>query len=675
MADPNDPLTQIASDVAVNIITKLFEESLHGLESFGRWIKGKTKESDPLGTAARNYANRMEERYNFIKIFSTSKPIPLRNIYVRLNILKKITARQRVSVKELEKNYPHDWRGFGRKLETKEGIDVVNKERKLIILGKPGAGKTTFLRYIALRALDGELTDKCIPVFISLKNWSDSDLTLLDYIVQQFDICGFPEAQPYIERILEKGKCLLLLDGFDEVTEKVNEAVTTIRNFSDKYSLNRLILSCRIAAWNYFFDKFTDVEMADFDDKQIKIFIKNWFGKGTKKAKLCWETLNANPPIKELASNPLLLTMLCLTFDETMEFPRNRADLYEEALRALLTKWNAARGTKYKDVYGNLSSPRKVTMLSRIAAETFEKDQYFIPQRTLEKQISDYIKNLPEAQANKVDVDSEAVLKAIEAQHGLLVERANRIYSFSHLTFQEYFTAKYIVDNAQWKSLERLIENHLLEDKWREVFLLTTGILSKADEFLIEIRKKISSFAEYKLTTFVNNIKFCIKEDFPFPLSICKVLIIYLLDRDRAHDRDRALAIDLDLALALDLALDLAHDLARDPDFDRDRALDLSRVLALDLDRDSARAFARAPDLALARARALDLAIDLDFDRARDLDLALDKEHRSLLLDYLYATNRLVECLNTDCYVTKPTRQLLLDSVLEESWEAPKAVE
>ena len=54
-------------------------------------------------------------------------------------------------------------------------------------------------------------------------------------------------------------------------------------------------------------------------------------------------------------------------------------------------------------------------------------------------------------------MDSEVVLKALEAQHGLLVERARGIYSFSHLTFQEYFTAREVVNNSAAQALEKLV--------------------------------------------------------------------------------------------------------------------------------------------------------------------------------------------------------------------------
>jgi predicted NACHT family NTPase len=72
------------------------------------------------------------------------------------------------------------------------------------------------------------------------------------------------------------------------------------------------------------------------------------------------------------------------------------------------------------------------------------------------------------------------VLKSIEAQHGLLVERARGIYSFSHLTFQEYFTARYFVESSDPQALENL-SSHITEKRWREVFLLTTEMLPNAE--------------------------------------------------------------------------------------------------------------------------------------------------------------------------------------------------
>ncbi|MBD2295194.1 hypothetical protein H6G06_17330 [Anabaena sphaerica FACHB-251] len=66
------------------------------------------------------------------------------------------------------------------------------------------------------------------------------------------------------------------------------------------------------------------------------------------------------------------------------------------------------------------------------------------------------------------------------------VERARGIYSFSHLTFHEYFTAKEIVANSAWDSLVE----HITEIRWREVFLLTV-MMRKADDLVLLMKQKI----------------------------------------------------------------------------------------------------------------------------------------------------------------------------------------
>ena len=110
-------------------------------------------------------------------------------------------------------------------------------------------------------------------------------------------------------------------------------------------------------------------------------------------------------------------------------------------------------------IYQNLSLDCKEDLLSEIAFTTFEQKDYFFKQKTVEAYIVKFISNLqfPNLEPEVLKLDSEAVLKSIEAQHGLLVERAKGIYSFSHLTFQEYFCARKVVSVLAYKNLVKHI--------------------------------------------------------------------------------------------------------------------------------------------------------------------------------------------------------------------------
>jgi predicted NACHT family NTPase len=314
----------------------------------------------------------------------------------------------------------------------------------------------------------------------------------LPFIVEQFAICGFPDAELFIDFLLKTGRALLLFDGLDEVKQEQAQRrrlTRLLQDFARKYDRCQHLITCRIAASDYTFAGFADVEVADFTQTQVTEYARNWFGADEKKFAAFTDELDRpeNRGLAELANTPLLLSLLCLTFDNAMRFPPNRAELYEDALDALLRKWDSSRQIQRDEIYRALSPKRKLHLLMNIAVPTFEKGELFFRQRDVEGWIIDYLARLPDAPPADT-IDGGAILKAIEAQHGILVERAQGIYSFSHLTFQEYLTARYLVENQGRGVIDRLIANHLIDPRWREVLLLTSSLLEYAGDFVTALR-------------------------------------------------------------------------------------------------------------------------------------------------------------------------------------------
>ena len=443
--------------------------------------------------AEQRYRSRLREIYRYTKLLGNSKQIEIEGIFTDVYILNKLSAESRYSIEELQNSFKEKKRVSLYKGERYSLIELVAQEKRLYLLGKPGSGKTTFLRYLTLQACDGKIKET--PIFVELKEWAASGLDLMAYIVEQFKICAFPNAQTLIEYLLEKGYALVLFDGLDEVNQEGEQRTNMIRelkNFARQYPYANICLTCRIAASDYSFEQFTYLEIADFTDEQVEQFARKWYRDDLTKGERFLGEISKpeHSGLKELASTPILLALLCLTFDETLAFPQNQTELYEEALDALLKRWDRTRNIRRDSVYKNMTLIRRKSMLAQIAAENFENNHYLMPKRILAGQIVEYMKRLLGEEASE-DVDGEDILRAIEAQHGLLVERAHSFYSFSHISFQEYLTAHYIFENCTNKFLERLIHNHMTDKRWREVFLMTASLLPDGTDFLDELLRAI----------------------------------------------------------------------------------------------------------------------------------------------------------------------------------------
>jgi hypothetical protein len=494
--------------------------------------------------AEEKYRTRLREIYSTTYVLGNPKPINLDEIFTDVCVLDKPTAFRRYDLSDLQSK-PFDRDSFRLEEKRKPALRLALKKKRLFILGRPGAGKTTFLKYLLLKAVEGKITRT--PIFVSLKEWADSRLEILPFIVQQFEICAFPDALLFALNLFEKGGALVLFDGLDEVNQENNQRaqmINTLANFAKRYPDIQICLTCRIAATDYSFDQFTYLEIADFDERQQNVFVSKWYHEDRAKLERFQDEFKRpeQKGLRELARTPLLLALLCLAFDETLSFPLRRADLYKEALDALLKKWDSSRGIKRDEIYQKLSPMRKEQMLARIAAQNFENKNYFVRREVLAEQISQYLQQLPRTDVNSkvpIDVDGESILAAIEAQHGILVERAYGIYSFSHLTFQEYFTARYIVENAASGTIERLARNHCTDDQWREVFLLTASLLDNADSLFVICQSVLDSF--------LNESRPCLE----------LVNRAYVLSTNRGQSRVDQRASAIMTALAIDFADEL----------------------------------------------------------------------------------------------------------------------
>ncbi|QLE45905.1 NACHT domain-containing NTPase (plasmid) [Nostoc sp. C052] len=460
--------------------------------------------------------DKIQDQCGILQLLDISRPVAINDIYIDVNILEEITSLQYLEITDLQNLDRKEFDRFGLgEVDEKQipGTQAVETYSKLRVLGKPGVGKTTFLQHLAIQCNQSAFAANQVPVLITLRNFAQeskitNEFSLLNYIRQEFITSGISDPS-VIETLLNEGRVLLLLDGMDEVlNQQSNPVLNEIRRFSEKYHKNRFVATCRTAAQKLRLRGFTDVEIAPFTLEQIRAFTQKWFMVFSKTSQKDGQAqsvefiqkleLDENWQFRQLVVTPLFLHLACWVFHGKGKFPTKRTDFYKEGLDLLLGKWDEARGVERDDVYGGFLLSQKLKLFSQIAAATFEQGQYFFEQRIVEQYIGDYIDNLSNLpmDAESLQIESEAVLKSIEAQHGLLAERARGIFSFSYLAFQEYFTARKIVASHNLEAFGQALfglVSHITDPHWREIFLLTATMLRSADSLVLLMKQQIDT--------------------------------------------------------------------------------------------------------------------------------------------------------------------------------------
>jgi len=391
---------------------------------------------------------------------------------------------------------------------------------------------------------------------------------------------------------------------------------------------------------------------------------------------------------------------LCLVFGEEGDFPSNRSDLYVKGVRVLLKKWDSKRNIERDDKYKKLDVQRREDLLSYVAFKMFQEKEYFVNQRRMETYIEEFIKNLRDVDPDPESLrcDSEVVLESIQAQHGLLVERARDIYSFSHLMFQEYFTAREIVTTNNIK----VIVQHIRDPRWREVFFLTTGMLRSADELLSAMKSSVDLLlaSDSSLQRFLKQINVKAASVYaPCKLSTVRAFYFALSLADICSLNDHDIHVNEIMLIIYAISKNLVLSLELEYIYDRDEDMDLSFfdnfVHDLSFDFDLINVLHEWDHLMWLLNSDIELNSELEYQLRRlsneerlgtketnwtqwreDLRQVIithrnighnwqfTDDQKQLLQQYYDASFLLVQCLNSDCRVSRHVRESIEETLL-----------
>ncbi|MCB9418681.1 MAG: hypothetical protein H6667_02675 [Ardenticatenaceae bacterium] len=426
------------------------------------------------------------------------------------------------------------WNESRSKDEFAEQIHrLLTRSNNIAILGKPGAGKSTFVQFLALTFAQEKAGEKklkrrgvvrkrlgirkwYIPIWIPLRKVSkvllerdaDGNANLLlevwrDKVLPSDIRADYPNK--FFLKNLKKKRCIFLLDGLDEVAndEEFRTVVREIKGFSSRFAGNKFIITSRFSGWRGGISStYQDVQVNDLTPRQVQNFIDDWyqaieenrvFGgietetppekaqrlrKARNRATELKNALQEVESIRSLAENPLLLSIICFVhYHKTL--PRERFSLYQDCSNLLLLQWDSEKGLPVDDT--DLTLKRKEAIMQEIA---FALHAGKIGKESGGKETtSGEIIPIIEQKLRQFRLPIENARPLFEKlinRSGIIVsvEKYTERFSFSHLTFQEFYTAKFIFENQI--DLLAHFTNESIErfaGWWREVVLLYVSMV------------------------------------------------------------------------------------------------------------------------------------------------------------------------------------------------------
>ena len=433
--------------------------------------------------------------YGKIQICGEDRCYQLSDLFVEIDIIEEVPGNRwselAIISAEFQYNCNNDRSNrisFSGAQHDRTLLTILESDNNLTILGKPGSGKTTLFQWIAIECNSGNIHKHRIPALIKLREFAD-DGGSVNYCLEKFiSQQSWNRTARETNLILKHGKAIILLDGLDEVDGEIRKQfINEIKKFSRTYPQVKIIITCRTETLDIQFDKFDLLEIADFNEEQIKTFVKKWFklivgekNKGKADEFLCNLFSEVNQPILELAIAPILLSLACRVFNQNGRFYSNRATLYKHGIEMLLEDRDRSQDIKRDRTDLDLSLDRKIELLTYLAVEKFKQEQYILFDR---EEIEEYISQFLEINVKQ----AIGVLRSIESQHGLLIRQSRSVWSFSHLTFQEYFVAQYF---CKHQDLNEII-TYIPKGNWREIFLL---IMENSPAYGVSLILSIQSY-------------------------------------------------------------------------------------------------------------------------------------------------------------------------------------
>ena len=381
-----------------------------------------------LNLEIKKYLKKAEEKYGqIINLLYHTEAHPFYDFYVINNLQFKRLLSEPTIIKDV----------------TAETLER-ELSNFIIFKGIGGIGKSMMMRHLLLDAAKKYEIGKRIPILVELKNYYDKYINnLRGLIFDKIHNLNTSITSNEFEHLLKNGDFLILLDGLDEINSKYGQNFARdFDSFVDRYSSNLFIMSSRPDSFSNY-SNFRVVDIMPFTKNQaLELIDKLDYAPEYPEIKKGFrQSLDENLYYshKEFAENPLLLTIMLMTYDQYSDIPSKMHVFYREAYLSIAYKHDWKNKGGYKRKFRTCLDIEDFSdFFSAFCAMSYMDEKFAFT----ELEIDEYIRKIRNKRDdwNNIKVN-DFIFDA--CSNLFLLYQDGGIYHFIHRSFQEYFCALY----------------------------------------------------------------------------------------------------------------------------------------------------------------------------------------------------------------------------------------
>lgn len=422
------------------------------------WVKG-----------TQQYKIYIEHFLENIKVDSITKSLGINNTKIKkiLNVAIEPHLTERVE----KKDGSFEW--IPRSISS-----VVKLPNNTIIIGEPGAGKTTLFKKLSKEVIEQNSLrndSEFYPVILTFNNVRNANYDIYNAIVSYFN-ADWLNITVDVKEIIDRNQCVIFVDALDElpVLNEKEQALQSIADFSAKHPEIKIICSSRPS--DYLFEnccalgfKYMQIEPVNY--QQIKSFISSYFSDNTIKCKRLLKSLKDTNILDKLPKTPMTIALITVLFDDNeVEIPATITDLYRQFVDLLLGRDTTENTMEIIEV------GVRHRLLCYIALKLHQSNRQSIQFEELSSWVNQY------AEPRGQSIDTKAIVADYVNNASILFYNDRGEIQFKHLSFQEYFAA-YDIYNYSKEERDTVIKN-FNNPWWQNVAIFYAGMSKDSSSFL-----------------------------------------------------------------------------------------------------------------------------------------------------------------------------------------------